>query len=212
MQKLSVGSNNIITFKNSKDFKINYDILDQRFFLFFTKLICSSKRTIQNFYNFKGDYVSTFQSLLKQFMLSQKHILYSVSKTEAQKKFNFYNQFKRPFLFFFPKLFTEFVKLQLMETKIVNLKKNNFNQNLQGNLVNFVNYFLSEFGYDILGIKIICGGRWKKTGTGRKQKLYLKFGRIQSSNIANKILYHSINQKTKYGMCSIKVWIAHKII
>jgi ribosomal protein S3 len=62
-----------------------------------------------------------------------------------------------------------------------------------------------------LGIKIICVGKWKKTNTGRKQKIYLKYGQIQSSNIANKILYHNISQTTKFGVCSIKIWVAHKI-
>jgi ribosomal protein S3 len=39
----------------------------------------------------------------------------------------------------------------------------------------------------------------------------LKYGRIQSSNIANKIVYDTVSQKTKYGVWSIKVWVAHKI-
>ena len=212
MRKLNAGLNNVATFKNSKNFEVNYDVLDQRFFIHFTKLICSSKRTIQNFYNFKNNSIETLRPLLRQLMLGRNNILFSVSKTEVQKKLDFYNGLKRPFLFFFPKLFSEFAKAQIMESKIINLKKNNFSRNLQRSLVSFVNYFLLEFYYDILGIKIICSGRWQKTGTGRKQKLYLKFGRIQNSNIANKILYHNVNQKTKYGMCSIKIWIAHKTV
>jgi ribosomal protein S3 len=93
----------------------------------------------------------------------------------------------------------------LAETGNIKLKRNNFNKNLQGNILNFLNLLLSEFSYNISGVKIICCGKWKKTNTGRKQKLYLKLGQIQSSNIANKIVYHSINQTTKYGVCSVKI-------
>jgi ribosomal protein S3 len=61
-----------------------------------------------------------------------------------------------------------------------------------------------------LGLKIICTGRWKKTNTGRKQNLYFKFGKTSTSNVANKIIYTIINQTTKYGKCSVKIWVSIK--
>ena len=111
----------------------------------------------------------------------------------------------------YPWLVNQFIKTNLSEIGNVVLKTNTFSRNIQGNIINFIALLLFEFKYDILGLKIICSGRWKKTNTGRKQKLYLKLGQIQSSNVTNKIIYNNINQTTKYGVCSVKIWIAHKI-
>jgi ribosomal protein S3 len=38
----------------------------------------------------------------------------------------------------------------------------------------------------------------------------LKFGKIQTSNVSNKIFYNSIKQRTKHGICSVKIWISQK--
>jgi ribosomal protein S3 len=74
-----------------------------------------------------------------------------------------------------------------------------------------VEILLKNYNYKIIGLKIICLGRWKKTSTGRKQKLFLKFGQVKSSDISNKIIYQTISQTTKFGVCSIKIWIAQKL-
>jgi ribosomal protein S3 len=64
----------------------------------------------------------------------------------------------------------------------------------------------------ILGFKIVCSGKWKKTRSGRKQKLTIKFGQIVNSSVSNVILYDYSVQKTRFGSCSIKVWISHSKI
>jgi hypothetical protein len=85
--------------------------------------------------------------------------MHKISNIEAQKKVSTYSKIKRSFQLMSPKIVTEFAKIQLTENATVSLKKNNFNKNLQGNLLNFINFFLTEFKYDILGIKIICLGK-----------------------------------------------------
>jgi type IV secretory pathway VirB6-like protein len=159
IQKLSINQSNAMVTKSSKQYNLYYELLDQRFFFYFTKLISASKRAMQNFYRYKSEYIALTQTLLKVFFLNQKQLKHNISSLEAQKKIKLHKRFTRSFLSMSPKLITEFAKSQICETGIVNLKKNNFTKNLQGNLVNIVKYLLLEFKYDILGLKIICSGK-----------------------------------------------------
>jgi len=68
---------------------------------------------------------------------------------------------------------------------------------------------LTIFHKLITGLKIECKGKWKKTRSGRKQKLNISFGKIQKNTLTNIIFYHSNSQETKYGKCSIKIWISY---
>jgi hypothetical protein len=86
-------------------------------------------------------------------------MIYRISDIESQKKLPLYDKTKQSFQLMSPKIITEFAKIQLTENDHVSLKKNNFAKNLQGNLLNFINLFITEFRYDILGIKIICSGK-----------------------------------------------------
>ena len=210
LNNLNLTENNCIIFKNSKIYKINFEILNQKFFFNFVKFLTVQKQAIKNFYNYKIDYLSIIQSILKIFYVNQIQFINTISSIERQNKFQISNNNKRPFLFMSAKIITEFLKIQISEIKPFKLKKNNFVANLQIKLINFINFFLTEFKYDIVGVKIICIGKWKKTKTGRKQKFYLKYGKIQKSDVRNKIIFHNINETTKYGICSLKIWIAHK--
>jgi hypothetical protein len=210
-QKLNINHNIARIEKTSKKYQFFYEIFDQRFFFHFTKLVNSSKRTIQHFYQYKQNNIKTLQLILLNFLINRKQQTHNVTSVQNSKAFKVLNSKKMTSVqVLSPKLITEFIKKQLTEIGYSTLKKGNFGNNLQGNIVNFLHYLLREFKYNLLGIKIICLGRWKKTNTGRKQKIYLKFGQIQSANIANTILYHEINQTTKYGVVSVKVWISHK--
>jgi len=63
----------------------------------------------------------------------------------------------------------------------------------------------------LLGIKVTISGKWKKTRSGRKQKLCIKYGKINSATLSNVVLFDYITEKTKFGAVSVKVWISqHK--
>jgi hypothetical protein len=210
-RKFNISQNNKIVIKSSKHYKINYEVLDQRFLIHFTKLISASKRTIQNFYNYKKGYIKLLKTVIRIFSSNQSHLQNYASNTYARKFLATDNQnYKRPYFFLFPKIIAEFAKTNISETNVNSFKKNTFSRNLQNSLLKFLNFLLFEFKYDILGLKLIVSGKWKKTNSGRKQKLYLKFGQVQNSNITNKTLYHDVNQQTKYGVVSIKIWVLHK--
>jgi ribosomal protein S3 len=68
---------------------------------------------------------------------------------------------------------------------------------------------LRDIQKSIVGLKVICSGKWKKTRSGRKQKFLVKFGRIKNPSISVATSYNYAFQKTKFGSCSIKVWISH---
>jgi hypothetical protein len=200
MHQLRTPSGSTALIKSSKVYKLNYRLLDQRFFFYFTRLVSVSKRSLQDLYKYRKEYFILFQLIFRNFLLNQKHLIHRISDIKTQPKTPIYEKIKNSFQVMPPKIITEFIRIQLTENTGVSLKKNNFSANLQGNILNFISLFLAEFKHDILGLKIICSGKWKKTRTGRKQKLYLKYGRIQSSNIANKIVYDTVSQKTKYGV------------
>ena len=76
---------------------------------------------------------------------------------------------------------------------------------MQKNILKVIRTNLRLFKFNIIGLKIIISGKWKKTNTGRTQKIYLKYGKIQNSNTRNKVIYQNIAQKTKFGMFSMKM-------
>jgi len=211
MFDLKMLQNAMLLTKTSKNYKINCKIVNSHFFFFLIKIICTGKKSVQNFFRYHQSYLQIFRSVLKIFLLNQRPLLFHLVNMETQKTFSKYKTFKSQFLTLSPKIFTEFAKNQIAATSAVSLTSSNFNKSLQKSLLTLIEIILRAFKYDILGLKIICQGKWRKTNTGRKQKVYLKFGQIQSSNLANKVVYDSISQKTKYGVCSIKIWIAHKI-
>ena len=126
----------------------------------FTKLVNSSKRTIQHFYQYKQNNIKTLQLILLNFLINRKQQTHNVTSVQNSKAFKVLNSKKMTSVqVLSPKLITEFIKKQLTEIGYSTLKKGNFGNNLQGNIVNFLHYLLREFKYNLLGIKIICLGR-----------------------------------------------------
>lgn len=82
--------------------------------------------------------------------------------------------------------------------------------NLAVSLPLLIKNFLSAFKSNISGIKVIVSGKWRRTRTGRKQKLCLKYGTVRNANLSSMIRFYYITQKTKYGACGLKVWVAQK--
>jgi len=208
---LKILQNNTSLTKTSKGFSVNCKILDQQLFFYLVKFLCSTKKTSHLFNSYYQAYINILKSINKKLILNHKSILQQFTTIKTQKQIIKQKKFKSNFLSLYPVIFTLFTKIQLSVLEPNNLVYNVFGKNLQKSLLNLIEIFLRLFKYQIIGIKLICSGKWKKTNSGRKQKIYLKFGQVQSSNLATKILYNHATQKTKFGICSIKIWIAHKI-
>lgn len=115
---------------------------------------------------------------------------------------------KSSFTLLTAKLITSFISALLQ--KDAKTKYGIDTSNLSASIPLLLTKLLSPFKNQLLGVKVICSGRWKKTGSGRKQKLCVKYGRVRNPNLSSVILFDYITQKTKFGACGIKVWVANK--
>jgi len=61
----------------------------------------------------------------------------------------------------------------------------------------------------VSGIRVICKGKWSKTGTGRTQKIILNLGRLNNQAFSSYIDSYISTVITKFGVCSIKVSISY---
>ena len=145
--------------KTSKNYEVSSKILNQQFFFYLLKLVCTSKKNVQNFINYKQTYLQIFRSIFKIFLINHKQLNFHVTNIDAQKKFQKFKTFKSRFLTLFPKVFTEFAKNQIAATSAVSLTSNSFNRSLQRNLLKLIEIILRKYRYDILGIKLICSGK-----------------------------------------------------
>lgn len=213
LNKLNISKVNLLLIKNLYGFIFSYNIFDPRYYFYYLKLILFGGLLNYaiydtNYSKYKADYLKLFKLVTKSFILNQKSCVQLISNVDSQSKSN---KLVIPFNLMLPDVITEFSNKQIVDYNHINLQQNNFKSNIQRNLLKYINYLLFKLKYNIIGLKIVCIGKWKKTAAGRKQRLYLKFGQIKSSNIANKLIYHNIATTTKYGVCSIKIWISHKL-
>lgn len=200
LMQINFFTNNLSIVKDSKNYRIFSRVIHQN-----------------NIYNNLEEYTTQARNhykikqngVLNKLYLNKKNILCEFNDFILKKtKLNFLNFTQNKFLILSPKIITLFVLRQLKETP--KLKTKSFNRNFQNGLVRVANTLLFLFKNNIIGLKIICAGKWKKTRTGRKQKICLRFGKIQKTSVSNIIFFNWISQKTKYGSCGIKIWIAHK--
>ena len=183
IQNLNVNIGNKTITKNSKIFRINVKMLDQRFFTFFSSSCFPNFVLIQSIL------------LFEYLFINQKQLKTSISRLKQSEN-----------SLLMPNIFNQFFKIQLQD---IGNKNSVFSNNLQSNILLFIREFFINFNYNVIGFKILCSGKWTKTSTGRKQNLYIKKGQIRASNISNKVFYYSTSQKTRHGICSIKIWITH---
>ena len=105
-------------------------------------------------------------------------------------------------------IITNFVSKQI--TNQSQQKNKLFAKNIQFCLLTLINNLLKINQTNISGLKVMFVGKWKKTKSGRKQRLILNLGKIGQSTISNPIFFHQTVQKTKFGSCNLKIWIAIK--
>ena len=112
------------------------------------------------------------------------------------------------FLSLSPKIVHSYVANQLK--KNCTLKRGSFSTNLNAGILVFIFNLLKRVQNHIVGFKIVCSGKWKKTKSGRKQVYSLRFGKIRNTSISNVVLYDFLTQTTKFGSFGIKVWVSLK--
>jgi hypothetical protein len=193
-------SNNTIIAKNSKNFQI------------YTKAL-QKKDIIQTPLDFKNservELLKNEKQSLKKLFLGSKNAQYVFSDIFFNKHVKNYTKIaNEQFLVLAPKIITNYITNQLNKKGI--LKRSSFATNLNLGIILFCRQLLKRIQNNIVGLKIVCSGKWKKTKSGRKQKITVKLGRIVSPSISNIILYDFAAQKTKFGVCGVKVWISHK--
>lgn len=91
------------------------------------------------------------------------------------------------------------------------LKDNFFMFNIRKGIVWLVKLFFNQHRPFITGVKIVCSGRWRKTKSGRKQRMTYSFGKIERQTFSKYVDYGFNSTTTKYGTCGVKVWISYKI-
>jgi len=104
-------------------------------------------------------------------------------------------------------------------SKTTKLKNPFFNKSLQLGLLKFMIILLTYYkGFrsprapikNIIGVKIECSGRWKKTKSARTQKLCFNYGQTKKIGVVNTVFFSFLTQKTKYASCGFKVWFTFK--
>jgi hypothetical protein len=195
-------ANNKTIIKNSKNYQI------------YTRLL-QKKDIIRNHLEFQNsdrlELVKNEKKKIKNLFLNKYSIAYTFSDYFFNKQPRDISKItNKQLLILAPKIITTYITNQL--SKKGTLKRSTFRANLNFGIMAFSYQLLKRIQNSIIGLKIICSGKWKKTKSGRKQKLTVKFGRVVNPSMSNTILYDYSAQKTKFGVCGVKVWIAHKNI
>ena len=90
------------------------------------------------------------------------------------------------------------------------LKDKTFLKNLNIGLTHLTKLILNTQKSQIIGLKIMCSGKWQKTRSGRKQKITVYAGKLQRPTITSLLSYCYLQSTTKHGSCGVKVWINYR--
>jgi len=193
-----IFSNNATTIKNCKNYHV------------YSKII--QKNTIiqnQNPIDFKtSDRIELLKSEnvnTRRLYLNTKTLKYTFSDLFHKKNNRLKKLTNKQHIILVPKILISYITNQLKRNGA--MQKHIFLKNLYVGILSFSYQLLKLIQNHIVGFKIICSGKWKKTPSGRKQKLTIKIGKIVNSSLSNIVLYSFGAQKTKFGVCCIKVWV-----
>jgi len=112
---------------------------------------------------------------------------FNITEKNDRRSINYSILKKNKFLILSPKFFSLFIMNEIKLTRDKQIY--NFSENFKNIVSRFCKKFLIIFKNNILGIKIVFSGKWKKTRTGRKQKLTLKFGKMRNNALNEIILF-----------------------
>lgn len=208
LSKINTYSNRLFTVRNSKTAVVYSKLIQQQ-------QAYKNTRFYQKQMLKRTEAAFSALSSLKNLSLTGNFINYQLSSLITQnsvikkKGLDRSSHFlKSSFTLLTAKLITSFISALLQ--KDAKTKYGIDTSNLSASIPLLLTKLLSPFKNQLLGVKVICSGRWKKTGSGRKQKLCVKYGRVRNPNLSSVILFDYITQKTKFGACGIKVWVANK--
>ena len=104
--------------------------------------------------------------------------------------------------------FSDFIALQI---KFSSKHRNEaFKFGVQAGIQSMLSYYYNNRSKNFVsGIKVVCKGKWAKTGTGRTQKIILNLGRLNNQAFSSFIDSYISTVVTKFGVCSIKVLISY---
>ena len=208
LSKINTYSNKLLTVRNSKTAVVYSKLIQQQ-------QAYKNTRFYQKQMLKRMEAALSALSSLRNLSLTGNFINYQLSRLITQnsvikkKGLDRSSHFlKSSFTLLTAKLITSFISALLQ--KDAKTKYGIDTSNLSASIPLLLTKLLSPFKNQLLGVKVICSGRWKKTGSGRKQKLCVKYGRVRNPNLSSVILFDYVTQKTKFGACGIKVWVANK--
>lgn len=208
LSKINTYSNRLLTVRNSKTAVVYSKLIQQQQAYKNTRFYQKQmlKRTEAAFYALSSLKNLSLRGNFINYQLSSLITQNSVIKNKGLDRSS--NFLKSSFTLLTAKLITSFISALLQ--KDAKTKYGIDTSNLSASIPLLLTKLLSPFKNQLLGVKVICSGRWKKTGSGRKQKLCVKYGRVRNPNLSSVILFDYVTQKTKFGACGIKVWVANK--
>ena len=157
--------------------------------------------------NLKNESIKNMSPFSNTFLFNFLKLNFSSLKL---KKINKYKK-SSFFPFICAQTLSDFVVLQ---ENLPNKHKNrNFKWGLKIGIIKLAHFFFNSKTTNLIsGIKFICSGRWIKTKSSRKQKFIYSLGKLKNQTISAFLDYGFSFVTTKYGICSLKVWISYKYI
>ena len=206
-------SNSYLINKNSKGYRVfsklisDYEITNE----------ITQQNSAKNLNSTSSDSIKKAKRDLPLFNISKNSLLFEHGNFKQLKQNFKIATTNNPFLFISPEFLVSYAQQKMKEgrksffinnninlglLKIIEVLffYNNRNDKLQKTTIN-----------NITGLKIQCSGRWKRTKNGRAQRLNLSFGQLKKTSMSTSVFYNSFCEKTKYGTCNIKIWIAFKV-
>ena len=207
LSKINLYSNNILITQDSKKSRVASKLLNKQ-------QIFKKTKAFQQQISARSDNNLLTELLKKRLSLVDGSSFYQFSqmKLEKQKTFNksaaSAQLEKNNFLLLSPRLIAYHICALLKKNARINYGVDS--SNLSAAIPLILRKLLIPFNEVITGVKVICSGKWKKTKSGRKQKICIKFGQVRNPSVSNVIAFHYLSQKTKFGSCGVKVWVSHK--
>lgn len=168
--------------------------------------VISNKRLIDNINYNLSTYINQRNHFVK---LLSANIFKSLFICWTDQKY-FRTNNKKIFQIISPKILGLYITEQLIKPTSTN--NNTLSKNLNVGILNIINKIADLTNSNILGLKVSCSGKWKKTRDGKTKKLTFLFGKLRRSTLSNLILYDTSSVTTKFGICTVKVWIHYKTL
>jgi len=211
--------NDSTVIKDSKNIRFTSKVLSE---LDFTKELIKANQSknfsLETQQSARSHNLKNKKENLNIFNLNVPKLVTEVSNFNTVKNNTLVKYSTSNFLIIFPQLINSYIVKQMSEPN--KLKNTFFNKSLQLGIMKLISTLLTyQIGFrkprsalkNIVGFKLICSGRWKKTKAGRTQTLKFNYGQTKRTSVVSTMFYSFKTQKTKYASCGFKIWIAYKM-